>query len=154
MKIVVISDSHGNKLGINKLVRDIQFDYLFFLGDGLGDIGELRCMDNVIVVSGNCDFFSDEPNERFFELEGKRIFITHGNRYGVKIGLGSLLKRAKELDAQFVFYGHTHNRVIQQIDGINFINPGKFSKNSDGSSLGLEIYIEGDKVKSEVLKII
>ena len=56
MKIVIISDSHGNKLAIDTVFKTIEFDYLFFLGDGLNDLGDYIYLDNVIAVSGNCDF--------------------------------------------------------------------------------------------------
>ena len=80
MKIVVISDSHGNSIGIDKIFQNIKFDYLFYLGDGLNDLGNYIFLDNVFAVSGNCDFFSDYPNEREFNLNNIKFLITHGNR--------------------------------------------------------------------------
>lgn len=154
MKIILISDSHGNKLGIDKLFKDVQFDYLFFMGDGLGDLDNYIYLDHVYAVSGNCDFFSRVENERYVELEGKKIFMTHGNKYGVKLGLTHLINRAKELEVDFVFYGHTHNMKVEKIDDIYFINPGKFSPNYDKESRGIILTIEEDNIRIEDLVII
>ena len=63
MRILLVSDSHGNRDGIEKLIENEQFDYLFFLGDGLSDLGLYDNIENIIAVSGNCDFFSVVPNE-------------------------------------------------------------------------------------------
>lgn len=153
MKILVISDSHGNKLGVDRIFKNMAFDYLLFLGDGLADIGDYKYLDNVYIVSGNCDFFSTEPNERVVELGGKKIFMTHGNKYGVKLGLGALVRRGVDLQADMVLYGHTHNRNIEQIGNIYYVNPGKFSKNSEGDSSGIEIDVDGDEIKFNSFKI-
>lgn len=153
MKILVISDSHGNKLGIDKIFQSMKFDYLLFLGDGLGDIGDYKYLDNVYVVSGNCDFFSDEPNERVLELGGKKFFMTHGNKYGVKLGLGSFIRKATELGVDFALYGHTHSRDVQKIGDVYYINPGKFCKYSDGCSCGVTIDIDGEDIKVDTFKV-
>lgn len=153
MRIVVISDSHGNKLGIDKIFQSMKFDGLLFLGDGLGDIGDYKYLDNVYVVSGNCDFFSDEPNERFIELSGKKIFMTHGNRYGVKLGLGSITRKGVEMGADVVLFGHTHNRFIEKIGDIYLINPGKFGRGVDGKSSGLILNIDGEKIDIEEFSV-
>lgn len=146
MKIIVISDSHGNSKGIDKLFSDKNFDYLFFLGDGLSDLGTYINMENVIVVSGNCDFFSKVVNEKYFELQNKKIFMTHGNKYGVKSSLNSLIEKSKQLNADIVFYGHTHKQKIDKFGDIFYINPGSFSKNVRGKSTGLEIEIIGSNI--------
>ena len=69
MRIMLISDSHGNKLGIDKIFSTQKFDYLFFMGDGLNDLGDYIYLDNVFAVSGNCDFFSKVDNEKCVEIK-------------------------------------------------------------------------------------
>ena len=145
MKIVLISDSHGNKVGIDKIFKNIKFDYLFFVGDGLNDLGDYVYLDNVFAVSGNCDFFSRLDNEKYCELQNKKIFYTHGNKYGVKLGLSNLVARAKELNVDFVFYGHTHNQKVERIGDVYYINPGSFHIQSNGKSYGLLLDIKDDK---------
>lgn len=137
MKIVVISDSHGNRDGIDKIFREVNFDYIFFLGDGLKDLGDYINLQNVYAVCGNCDFFSIEPNEREFVLENNKFFITHGNAYGVKYSLHSLINEGKNRGVDYILFGHTHNKYIEEIDGMKIINPGTF-KNSQGVILEIK----------------
>lgn len=137
MKIVVISDSHGNSSGVDKIFREIDFDYLFFLGDGLKDLKDYLYLENVYAVCGNCDLFSVEPNEMEFVLEDKKFFITHGNAYGVKYSLHSLISEGKNRGVDFVLFGHTHNRHVEEIDNMKVINPGTF-KNHQGIILEIE----------------
>lgn len=153
MRIVLISDSHGNKLGINQLFEKIQFDYLFFMGDGLEDLDTYVNLENVYAVSGNCDFFSSCPNEIIFELENKRFFITHGNNYGVKYSLNSLISKGVEEKADFVIYGHAHNKKAEIINDIYFINPGSFQKSFFNNATGLILNIYKNEVNIENLNI-
>ncbi len=152
MKIALVSDSHGNKKGIDELFLRGGFDYLFFLGDGLGDLGSYAYLDNVFVVSGNCDFFSSEPNEKVVELGKTKFFVTHGNKYGVKYSLESLVSRAKEVGAKVVCFGHTHKVFMEEIDGILFLNPGSF-KRCDGVSSGTILEIDGDKYSVSTIRV-
>ena len=146
MKIVVISDSHGNNEGIDKIFRELEFNYLFFLGDGLKDLGEYINLQNVYAVSGNCDFFSVEPNEREFVLGDKKFFMTHGNAYGVKYSLHSIINEGVNRGVDYILFGHTHNKYIEDIDGMKVINPGTF-KNSVG------VILDIDKDNSKIIPL-
>lgn len=128
MRIVVVSDSHGNKKAINHLFESYKFDYLFHTGDGIGDLGNYIYLDNVYAVSGNCDIFSSEVDERVIEIGENKFLITHGNKYGVKRDLDKLIARGKELNCNFVFYGHTHNANYMSIDNMYIINSGALQK--------------------------
>ena len=153
MKVVLVSDSHGNKIGIDKIFKSTQFDYLFFMGDGLNDLGDYIYLDNVFAVSGNCDFFSKVDNEKGVEISGKKIFMTNGNKYGVKMGLSHLITRGEGLGVGFVFYGHTHVQKVDKIGNIYYINPGSFSSKLDKKSYGLIVTLDGDDIKVEDLVI-
>lgn len=124
MEIIVASDSHGKTNKIETLALTNTFDKFIFCGDGLDDFDVVAQTNNYIFVSGNCDWFSNVPNELFFELCGKKIFVTHGNEYGVKRTQSILRQRAKELGADIVLFGHTHCADIQHFDGIYYVNPG------------------------------
>lgn len=153
MTIILISDSHGNKAGIDRIFNTLEFDYLFFTGDGLGDMGDYSYLENVYTVCGNCDFFSREVIDREVEIGGYKIFMTHGHKYGVKLGLSKLVEKAKEVGAQIVFYGHTHIQKIENIDNIYFINPGKFFKDISGKYRGLKIELSKNGVIAEEIFI-
>lgn len=141
MRIIVISDSHGNRSGIDKIFNQMEFDYLFFLGDGLQDLGSYIYLDNVIAVSGNCDYFTDVENELDFTIDGKKFFITHGNKYGVKYSMNSLMNKARELGVKYCMYGHTHRQIVEKVDEVYYINPGTFQR---GKNDGLIIDIDTD----------
>ena len=155
MKCILTSDSHGNSLGFDKLFQEENFDFLFFMGDGVRDLGLYANLAQVYAVSGNCDYFCDEPNEKQITLCGKKILITHGNMYGVKSGLGQLVTYAKSLGVNYVFYGHTHKYDVQLIDGIYFINPGSFRASSDGECKYITMYLgeRGCNVEQSTLSL-
>lgn len=127
MRILVISDSHGNvPLALQACEMAESFDALFHLGDG-GDDAEFLAHvlnDKVIHVAGNCDTGSDSPRELLLEYEGKKLLLVHGDAYGVKSGLGMLEKRAREAGADAVLFGHTHRATVTTLSGILAVNPG------------------------------
>ena len=126
-KILVISDTHGSRKGIEKLKPLIaENDYVIHLGDGAGDMREVMGLypDKVYLCAGNCDFFSPLPDEGILEVEYLKIFYCHGHKYGVKRDLHSLCKAAKEKGCDIALYGHTHDSLIAELDGVTLINPG------------------------------
>ena len=116
MKILVLSDSHSSSIKIDLS----SFDYAFHCGDR----GFSKLSDDVIYVKGNCDFSGDK--EKLVEINGKKIFITHGNLYNVKINYMNLYYKALELKADIVLFGHTHKQIVFSEDNILFINPGAY----------------------------
>ena len=92
-------------------------DGVLFLGDGLRDAELLESEIPWYMVKGNCDWFGGErPDEIVMAMEGHTLLLAHGHRYGVKGGLGALLKHACEVGADVVLYGHTHNPDLQIVD--------------------------------------
>lgn len=126
---IVISDSHGRRLTLEKLHdRIAENDLCIHLGDGSSDIRPYAAEfpQKVVSLRGNCDFSYGEE-ERVIELEGVRIFACHGHRYGVKRDLTALAARAKALSCPVALYGHTHIATIEESDGVTLINPGALS---------------------------
>ena len=152
MKIIIVSDTHGNTDNINYIVNNYKYDYLLFLGDGIVDLGNLIYAENVKYVKGNCDLFADAPADVVLEIMGKKFFITHGHNYNVKMGLGGLLKQAKLLGADYVFYGHTHNYFHKVIDNINVLNPGAFSKTRGGKQTFVVMELQNKKSDFKVIQ--
>lgn len=129
MKIGVISDTHGMNRFIDKVIPYLkECDLIIHAGDNFVDSKYIHKMTNVgmMAVRGNCDFENVEE-ELEFEIENKNIFVCHGDRYGVKYGLEQLQKKAKEVDADIVIFGHTHTPLIKEKDNIIYINPGSVS---------------------------
>lgn len=130
MLIAVISDSHGNKASISKIKKKIgNAEVLLFLGDGENDLKEITkdFTGEVYAVRGNCDFEGKYPEERVIEIMGKKIFMCHGHRYGIKYSYNSIYYRGKEVGADIVLFGHSHLPIIEECDGLTLMNPGSIS---------------------------
>ena len=121
---LILSDTHGNIAAMNKLKGIMaECDYIIHLGDyhrDLQSFSEEFC-EKIYSVNGNCD---GGGKDLVFEVDGKKILLTHGDRYDVKSSLYKLLLKAKEIKADVVMFGHTHCPVVEERDGILFINPG------------------------------
>ena len=130
MLIAVISDSHGNRNSISKIKKKISHaEVLIFLGDGENDLNEIteEFHGEVYAVRGNCDFNGKYPEEMIIEVKGKKIFMCHGHKYGVKYGYNSIYYRGKELNVDIVVFGHSHIPMIEEYDGLILMNPGSIS---------------------------
>lgn len=140
MLIAVISDTHRMSRYIEIAKGYIEnADILIHLGDNTEDIEELTKDFNGITygVRGNCDFSKKYPKEQLLSIEEKKIFITHGDVYGVKFGIQNIFYRAKELKSDIVLFGHTHQQLLMEEEGILFMNPGSISlPKSDSRSIG------------------
>ena len=136
MRILVLSDSHQYASGVKKAVETIDgVSMIIHLGDGERDTYCLRDLPEsveLIQVRGNCDFGSELPGERLFEVRGKRIFCTHGHLYHVKYGDEMLKETAEKYEADITLYGHTHVPVTKCENGRYFFNPGSLLDGSFG----------------------
>ena len=132
-KVVVLSDSHGNTGGIEKLDNIFsESDCIIHLGDTSADGAKIarKYPDKTYLVNGNCDAMRCGENELVIEIEDIRIFATHGHLYSAKSTLSKLAKRAKELKCSLALYGHTHRADESELDGVALINPGTMSRYS------------------------
>jgi putative phosphoesterase len=102
-------------------------DAVFHLGDGYKDLRGLGLMYpdiGVYAVGGNCDFHCDMPAFKVADIQGVRIFMTHGHTYKVKNGLHLLTAAARSFDSDIVLFGHTHTEYCEVRQGMTVINPG------------------------------
>lgn len=130
MRIAVISDTHRAGKYINlakKLIEDS--DILIHLGDNIDDVELLSSgfKGKVYAVAGNCDFSSKYPKEGIIEVNGVKIFYTHGDLYGVKTTMTNIYYRGRELNADIVLFGHTHIHGIERTEEMTLMNPGSIS---------------------------
>ncbi len=118
MTLLVLSDSHGRPDLIEEAIRRVRPDGILFAGDGLRDLSRVEIPCPLWAVAGNCDWLTTpliinggvfEPqNEELITVEGVRILLMHGHKYGVKGGLGQAVARAVQRDADLLIFGHTH----------------------------------------------
>lgn len=131
MKILVFSDSHGSPGYMQEaMARHRTADAVIFLGDGERDAEGLRALypeTAFYIVRGNCDFGSAAPDELVLDLDGARIFCTHGHNYGVKYDYYRAVCAARARKANLLLFGHTHQPLEMYDDGLYILNPGSAS---------------------------
>lgn len=130
-KILVMSDTHGNKANISKALEKFgDVDCIIHLGDYVRDAEHIKKLTNIKVysVKGNCDISSSAEKEISIQVEGKKIFAVHGHRQGVKMSLLRLGLYAQEKGADIALFGHTHIPTEQFHEGIMLYNPGSLGE--------------------------
>lgn len=127
MRILVVSDNHGNKDNLVWALRaEAPLDLVIHLGDSEMIDLELRELIPCpyVVVAGNCDYFSIFPKGQTVDLGTHRIYATHGHLYDVRYGLNQLETVARSAKADIVMFGHTHVPLLEQREELTFLNPG------------------------------
>ena len=147
MKILILSDAHGaNRRIEGAIALHPDAELILYLGDGSRGACDVfsTLPPNVaaVAVHGNCDgpFSGGLRDEEILDLEGHRILLCHGHRYGVKGGLGHLIASAKRQGADIALFGHTHERHEEYLPeyGLWLFNPGALSYPERGEpSFGL-----------------
>ena len=125
MKILVLSDSHGAKQKLENILSHQNYDYLFFLGDGLKDLASYQ-EKNIIKVCGNCDLFFQEPITRIEKVNNINVMLTHGHVFKAKYLLEPMIDYAQKNNCSLLCFGHTHKQKYENINGVTVVNPGAF----------------------------
>lgn len=137
MRILVFSDSHGSTSGMrDALIDHPEADMIIHLGDGERDLEHLSQhigSKRVVQVCGNCDFYSQLPQNEIIEVSGRKIFCSHGHTEFVKHGTQYFIEKAKSLGARIALYGHTHESVTAYDDGLYVMNPGSIRMGEYGA---------------------
>ena len=128
MKYLVISDTHGFKNYLNRIVeKEEDIKNIIFLGDGLTDIMSFKAEHpeyNIISVAGNCDVNKAVSTKEIITIKNYRVFICHGDGYYVKMELLPLRKACMDMNVDIALFGHTHRQYYEYYDGIYTFNPG------------------------------
>ena len=127
MKILVLSDSHGNVSNMAAAVEQSAPRMIFHLGDCWRDAEKLHDLFPDIPleqVPGNCDYRTSEPAEMLLFVEDKRILLCHGHTYGVKQSLLTAGYAAEEQNLDLFLFGHTHRPLVDRRGKTLFVNPG------------------------------
>jgi len=123
-KILVVSDSHGDRKILEEIYEKYQnkVDFFFHNGDS-----ELKPNDqlwqNFFVVGGNVDC-SGFKNEQTIKIGMDTFFQTHGHLYNVSFSLQNLISAALENQVDIVLFGHLHKIICEKRKGILLVNPG------------------------------
>ena len=137
MRAVVFSDSHGNYDVLEQIVERHKDDADLFihLGDGEREMELLRYAyseKKFVFVSGNCDYGSEAPDFDLLDFGGKKIFLTHGWRFGVKSSLDYVKEEARKYKADIALFGHTHIAGTDYDGGLYLMNPGSCGRPRSG----------------------
>ncbi len=112
-EIGVISDTHG-LLRVEAIHALEGCDFIFHAGDVCSPliIPQLQDLAPCVAVRGNCDDDDSLPLSLEQTIGGLKIFMHHGHR------------PVRLPDAQLVITGHTHQPLIEQVEGVWHLNPG------------------------------
>ena len=108
MKLLILSDTHRSLGFAYDAIEKEHPDAVVHLGDHLTDAEDLSfaCQEpDFYYVPGNCDYAPTVPQSLTLELDGVRIFVTHGHLYGVKRDLTALAGAAKDAGARLALGG-------------------------------------------------
>lgn len=157
MRILIASDLHGRVNAVTRLlavIKELQPDKILLLGDflyngprngvpfdydGMAVANLLNPQkERIVGVKGNCDARIDEDmlsfslaDRREIDLVGRHCILVHGDN------LRPEFVRAKPGD--IVMYGHIHLPVLEEKDGVTFLNPGSTSFPKGGNPASFAI---------------
>lgn len=157
MKILVTGDTHGDNRLILECMLKERPDSIIHLGDYTKDAEILfKALDIPIdIVRGNGDFEGNYSMEEVLKISGKKIFITHGHKYGVKQGIDKIYYKAMEVGADIALFGHTHVPLLLKESNIYIMNPGSPSlPRSLERKKTYGIINIGEKISCEIKEII
>ncbi|MFN2926323.1 metallophosphoesterase family protein [Lachnospiraceae bacterium YH-ros2228] len=152
MRILIVSDSHGDRKYIDQAIERVEPDMICHLGDAQGDDIHIQAMGNcpLYIVRGNCDSDLSLPLEETFDLEGHRVLMAHGHYFGGSPSTieAGLRREAEKNHCDIIMYGHTHIPVLREDPDLTILNPGSIARpRQDGrkhSYIVLEITKKGD----------
>lgn len=155
MKILVMSDTHGNlenaKYVLEKVIPT-GVKTVLHCGDYISDARLLQKFYpeiEVYGVYGNCDVGFGGAYSEVVTLEGVAIYMSHGHKYGVKWGeYEEVAIDAIAHEAQVAVCGHSHEAYLQKEQGILIMNPGSLTlpRDSRYPSYGI-LDLEAGQVK-------
>jgi hypothetical protein len=165
MKIVVMSDTHLGEATDEFKALCSEFcddaDMVIHLGDW-DKVEMLNYMERypLEAVAGNMDDSQIRqrlPVRRIVRAGPFRIGITHGwGHHGY--GLASQVAIRQRLGHEFtsvdaVLFGHTHQPLIFQEDGLLWFNPGSLFLGRRSSRKTIGVLTIRDKIEAEILKV-
>ncbi len=158
MKIGVVSDTHSLPLPEQMLKDFRQMDLIVHAGDfcSVREVEQLKKIKELKAVHGNMDESSVRklfPRSQILEWEGTRVGLFHGEGSRSAI-LDTVRSEFKGQRLNAVIFGHSHQPLVEEIEGTLFLNPGSPNDTVTAPycSYGV-LECLGDKVKAKIIKI-
>ena len=149
MKIIVMSDSHGDLemvQAISTLPENLIVNALFHCGDSELPFDH-PVFGQMVKIRGNCDTDARFPNNVVVKVDEKTIYAVHGHEHNVNQTLMTLHYDAIKKNADIVLFGHTHLYGAYLIDGILFVNPGSTQLPRGGKKATYAIVEWNEKIR-------
>lgn len=162
MKILIISDIHGDYDSFNKALENEKYDKLIVLGD-LFEYGSyydeiddseiinklIENKNKLLLIKGNCDYMIDYEKYGLYAHDifsltiNNHVFtFTHGHLYN-KINLPRFY-------GDVFVTGHTHIPKIEKEKNIIYLNPGSIGK-PRGLSSKSYILLDENKIQLKTI---
>ncbi|WP_022934546.1 metallophosphoesterase family protein [Mesomycoplasma moatsii] len=157
VKILVLSDIHGNTKILQKIIDNVEHDYSIIAGD-------FTCDDSIInkyinfAVRGNNDWNSSFKDELDFEINGIKFHLEHGHLIGSYSQLDNYEFMHKVLIDQkcdILIHGHTHiPKIFEYKEGL-VMNPGSttFPRGGSNASYAIITINQNKIVECEIIDI-
>ena len=114
MRILLVSDSHGDFESLNNLlILHPDCDYYFHLGDSCLP---KYYMQSFLCIKGNCDF-ENFDTVREITINNIKFHLEHGDKIFTKIN-----NYIKDIDCDVFLFGHTHCKLNTKINNKIVIN--------------------------------
>lgn len=123
MKIIVVSDTHGDTLLLNR-VYEANKDADLFLHAGDYQIPDYM-MHLYRYVKGNCDYSYEAPQKIDINTPIGKLHMEHGNNY---FFINDTLNYIKKEEAAIFIVGHTHIPYFTKINSTYIFNPGSLCR--------------------------
>lgn len=141
MKVGIVSDLHGRVPDSVKQAL-AGCDQILCAGDLQGEdvLADLSAIAPTVAVRGNTDDefnrYQDLPLRVEGEVGGVGYLMVHERSDAVPIPAG----------VRLVVFGHTHEQLDEEVDGVRFVNPGSPTRprGDDGPSCALMTVEDGE----------
>lgn len=145
-KMVIVSDNHGLYDPIYNVLNNNQ-DASVFIHCGDVELND-SIMDRFYTVNGNNDYYVTYPNNITLDIYNLKFYITHSHEYMRHSRYFDLAEKAKQINADVVFYGHEHIYKELIIDDVVLLNPGSLFYNRDQSKTSYAIvHVNGNEIE-------
>lgn len=138
--ILIISDYHKKEQLVIELIQKYNPTHILCCGDGESDDAFYK-KHNIVSVKGNCDF-ANLPLVKLIDIDELKIVMVHGHNHNVYFDNFKLYLLAVEHQRNICLYGHTHQQLIEEYEGITFINPGALKEGNYVLIDGKEIILK------------
>ncbi|MCL2406929.1 MAG: YfcE family phosphodiesterase [Defluviitaleaceae bacterium] len=160
-RILIFSDTHGDKAGIEQVLPLVKPAVLLHLGDYASDVDDISYIFpklEIHAITGNSDYRGSAPGQKMIEVAGKTIFMAHGHHFNVKeefkdIAYGREMRvvtYGQGVGADIVLFGHTHIPYNARQGDIFVLNPGSASLRAANKTYAVIDIFEDGAIRADI----